>query len=262
MRETFRNLDNKSYWEKRWNDIEVDDPMINKNEYPLKYAIKTINYQDKEQKILEAGCGAGRILKYFYYKKYNITGIDFIECAIKKIINSDKKINAFRDDILKTRFKNEEFDTILAFGLYHNFQKSNFIKALIETKRILKQGGILCFSFRSDNLQNFILDKIKNENSNPDINKKFHKLNLKENEIIEILKENKLKILEKKYVTNMPLLFHFKIFRSNDQKTFNEHLGRKNGYTLNFFGRLLNKFLITFFKKKYCNIYIFYVTKL
>ena len=106
------------------------------------------------------------------------------------------------------------------------------------------------------------MDKIKNENSNPDINKKFHKLNLKENEIIEILKENKLKILEKKYVTNMPLLFHFKIFRSNDQKTFNEHLGRKNGYTLNFFGRLLNKFLITFFKKKYCNIYIFYVTKL
>ena len=33
MRETFRYLDNKSYWEKRWNDIEVDGPMINKNEY-------------------------------------------------------------------------------------------------------------------------------------------------------------------------------------------------------------------------------------
>lgn len=262
MRETYRYLDNKSYWEKRWNDIEVDDPMINKNEYPLKYAIETINYQDKFQKILEAGCGAGRILKYFHYKKYNIIGIDFIEGAIKKIINSDKKINALRDDILKTRFKNEEFDTILAFGLYHNFQKSNFIKALIETKRILKQGGILCFSFRSDNIQNFILDKIKNKDSNFDTNKKFHKLNLKENEIIEILKENKLKILEKKYVTNMPLLFHFKIFRSSEQKSFDEHLGRKIGYTLNFFGKLLNKFLITFFKKKYSNIYIFYVRKL
>jgi hypothetical protein len=45
MRETYRYLDNKNYWKKRWDDIETDEPMINKNQYPLKHAIKTINYK-------------------------------------------------------------------------------------------------------------------------------------------------------------------------------------------------------------------------
>ena len=44
------------------------------------------------------------------------------------------------------------------------------------------------FSFRSDNIQNYILDKIKdNEKSK----KHFHKLNLKKNEISKILARKK-----------------------------------------------------------------------
>ena len=57
-----------------------------------------------------------------------------------------------------------QFDTILAFGLYHNFQIDMFEKALDETKRILKDDGLLCFSFRSDNIQNYIMKYLSIEN--------------------------------------------------------------------------------------------------
>jgi SAM-dependent methyltransferase len=237
--------------------------MVNKDHYPLKYAINTINYfNNKNLKILEAGCGAGRVLKYFHYKNYKIIGIDFIENAIIKIKAQDKKIEAYTDNILATRFNDEQFDSILAFGLYHNFSEINFIRALVETRRILKINGLLCFSFRSDNIQNLILDIIKDNKPHSNTERKFHKLNLKEDEIIKILKKNNFDILKKEYVTNMPLLFHFKIFRSREQKNFNEHLGRRDGYNLNFLGKILNKFLLTFFKKQYCNIYVFYAKKI
>ena len=59
----------------------------------------------------------------------------------------------------------------------------------------------------------------------------------------------------------MPLLFHFQIFRSKEQKDFNEHLGRRDGYKLNGFGKIFHNLLKLFFIKQYCNIYVFYVKK-
>ncbi len=258
MRETYRSEDNKTYWTKRWNSIETDEMMENKDKYPLKYTLEAISYQDKNQKILEAGCGAGRILSYLYNNKYNVVGIEFIESAVKKIKLKNPNHEVYTMDITKTTFSDKEFDTILAFGLYHNFQLEDLKKSLIETKRILKNYGTLCFSFRADNIQNLILDTIKDKKDNKS---KFHKLNLKKNEIKEILDKEGFKIIKSQYVVNMPLLFHFKFFRSKDQKNFDEHVGRKRGYSLNFIGKIFNKLLLFFFKKHYCNIYVFYCQK-
>ena len=179
MRETHRIQDNKSYWKQRWENIDADEVMLNDRAYPLKYTLEAISLKNKKQKILEAGCGAGRILSYLYQRNYNIVGIDFIESAINKIKNKNKNIDAYIMDILNTNFKDEEFDTILSFGLYHNFQEVNLKKSLNETKRILKKDGILCFSFRADNIQNLILDRLLKANKNNTSSLKFHKLNLK-----------------------------------------------------------------------------------
>ena len=259
MRETFRSEDNKAYWTKRWESIDADEIMENDESYPLKYTLETISYKDKNQKILEAGCGAGRILSYLDNKNYNVIGIEFIKSAVEKIKIKYPNLKVHTMDILNTNFDDDKFDTILAFGLYHNFQLDNFKKSLIETKRILKKNGILCFSFRADNIQNYILDKIKNKKKE---NIKFHKLNLKKEEIEKILEGNNLKIIKNFYVLNMPLLFHFHIFRSSDQKKFDEHLGRKKGYSLNIIGKIFNRFLLFFFKKQYCNIHVFYCKKI
>ena len=57
MRITLRSLNNKDYWNQRWESIDADEVMQNIESYPLKYAIKSTQYNNKEQKILEAGCG-------------------------------------------------------------------------------------------------------------------------------------------------------------------------------------------------------------
>lgn len=259
MRKTFRSSNNKEYWTDRWINIETDDEMIDTKSYPLRCTLKAISYQKNQQSILEAGCGAGRILKYLHNKNYNVTGIDFIKEAIVKIQNENKNIKADTANILKTNFKESNFDTILAFGLYHNFEIENVKKAFSETFRILKKGGILCFSFRADNLQNLILDKFKSKKKEQ--NENFHKLNLTEKEIINILKSFDLEVLDKEYIVNMPLLYQFKIFRSKNQKKFNEHIGRRDGYKLNFFGNFIHKFLYFFFPRNYCNVFVFYVKK-
>ena len=169
MRETYRSDDNKTYWTKRWENIGADEKMENKDSYPLKYTLEAISHKDKNQKILEAGCGAGRIVSYLHDNNFKVVGIEFIRSAIEKIKLKFPKLNVHTMDILNTKFENNEFDTILAFGLYHNFQIDMFEKALDETKRILKDDGLLCFSFRSDNIQNYILDKIKDNEKSKNI---------------------------------------------------------------------------------------------
>ena len=73
MRITYRYKKNKDYWKGRWENIPVDKPMTNKNVYPLKYSEICIN-NSREGKILEAGCGNGRILRYYHNQGYKISG--------------------------------------------------------------------------------------------------------------------------------------------------------------------------------------------
>ena len=77
MRITRRRHSVKDYWSSRWEDIPADEAMDNIHAYPLKYAEQII--KDKKGKILEAGCGAGRIQRYYHNKGMDILGIDFIK---------------------------------------------------------------------------------------------------------------------------------------------------------------------------------------
>ena len=147
--------------------------------------------KDKSETILEAGCGAGRILRYYHNKNYKIIGIDFIKEAIEKLKIVDKTLDVRFGDILNLEFKNESFDIVLAFGLYHNFHSENLQKSVKETYRILKKGGKLCTSFRADNIQELIVDWIRKENNSK--SKEFHKLNLTKKEFVELLEKNGFK---------------------------------------------------------------------
>ena len=75
MRKTYRNKNNFKYWTDRWSSIDVDQPMQNNTSYPLKYSNLIVN--DKDHIILEAGCGVGRILRYYHNKQYKINNYQF-----------------------------------------------------------------------------------------------------------------------------------------------------------------------------------------
>jgi len=257
MRYTYRYKKNQDYWSERWLNLPVDNEMRNEFIYPLKNSISTIK-DDKNGKILEAGCGNGRVLRYFHNKGYNIHGIDFIQNAIDKIKKADESLLVSCQSILNTDFKNNEFKYILAFGLYHNF-KNELLPALAETSRILQKDGVLCASFRADNLQNFILDKITENKQYLKANKAkkyFHKANFTIRDLNLLFSKSNFEIISITKEFNMPFLFKFKIFRHFNQRNFNEKSGRNEGYKLNFLGNSIFGFLRLLFPSQFCSIYV------
>ena len=195
---------------------------------------------NKDHIVLEAGCGAGRILRYYHNKKYKIIGIEFVKSIVEKLKAADQSLDVRVGNILKLDFSNEYFDSILSFGLYHNFKSEDLNNSIMETYRVLKKRGKLCASFRSDNIQERIIDWMsKDKNSEV---KEFHKLNLKKKEFIQLLKQHGFSINKVYNVQNMPFLYKFKFFRAKDQKKFDENKARSEGYKFSLVGKILQFF--------------------
>lgn len=257
MRITYRNKSNFKYWTSRWTNINVDEAMTNSSYYPLKFSNMVV--KNKDELILEAGCGNGRIVRYYHDKKYKIIGIDFVKEAIEKINSVNPMIDAREGNILRLDFNDEYFDVILAFGLYHNFNSDDISVALNETNRILKKGGKICVSFRSDNIQELIIDYLNRDKSLK--NKQFHKMNLKKSEFKELLESHGFKIESMHSVQNFPFLYKFKFFRSELHKNFNENIGRTEGYRLSTIGTIIQNSLNKLFPDSFCNLYLAIASK-
>ena len=258
MRKTFRRMNNKNYWEKRWDDIPADQPMENHNVYPLKYAEEIVN--DYNAKILEAGCGAGRILRYYHNKGFDITGIDFIKVAIDKLKEIDNSLKVEVGDIKSLRFDDKSFKYVLAFGLYHNLE-DGLDHAINETYRILESGGSVCASFRADNIQTRLTDwlserRAKVKNAERVEQHSFHKMNLTRREFSQAFQRAGFNVNSILPVENMPILYKFAFFRASNHKQFNENIARAEGYRLSWYGKLLQNFMMRFFPNQFCNIYV------
>ncbi len=122
MRITYRKNDSFAYWTQRWADVEADEAMENRASYPLKYALEAVarSFAPNGGRICEAGCGNGRLVRYFMRNGYHIRGFDFIPEAISKIKNVEPAAEVETGDILNLSYPDEYFDTFLAFGLYHS----------------------------------------------------------------------------------------------------------------------------------------------
>jgi SAM-dependent methyltransferase len=256
MRITYRNADNKDYWTKRWADIPADRPMENHSAYPLKYAELAVTAKDGP--ILEAGCGAGRILRYYHENGYDITGIDFIDVAIAKLKQIDPTLKAEVGDITQLRFADGTFKYVLAFGLYHNLERG-LDQAVKQTWRVLKKDGVVCASFRADNIQTRLTDWLaarKAKKPNAGAPRSFHKMNLTRNEYTALFATAGFKVEAVYPVENMPILYKFAFFRASSHKVFDENNARKEGYRLSGFGQVLQNLMMRFFPNQFCNIYV------
>lgn len=150
MRITYRSHGVKDYWASRWTDIPADSAMTNEGVYPLEYALQTVPSRDGA--ILEAGCGAERILRYFHERGYDITGIDHIAVVVDKLREADPTLKVDTGDITLLQYPDGCFRYVLAYGLHHNLEH-DLDAAVAETFRVLEPGGLVCGSFRADNIQ-------------------------------------------------------------------------------------------------------------
>lgn len=254
MRITYRNHSVKEYWTSRWDDIPADGPMENIEVYPLKYAEQTVI--DRKGNILEAGCGAGRILRYYHDLGMDIVGIDFISVAIEKLSETDPTLKVEVGDITDLRFENGTFNYVLAFGLYHNLERG-LGKSIEETYRVLVHGGAVCASFRADNVQTRLTDWLSERRTKQSKDhKSFHKMNLTRTEFKQAFERVGSVVDSIVPVENMPLLYKFSFFRAPTHKIFNENLARTEGYRLSWLGQSLQDILMFSFPMQFCNIFV------
>lgn len=261
MRITYRSHGVKDYWDARWSDIPADVAMTNCNAYPLKYALQTISSDDGL--ILEAGCGAGRILRYFHDRGYKIEGFDYIQVAIDKLRVADPNLHVETGDITSLKYSDCSYRYLLAFGLYHNLEHDLSL-AVDESWRVLESNGRLCASFRADNIQTALIDWLADRRlrkSGKERGKFFHKSNLTRKEFCSLFENAGFSVESVYPVENMPIMYKFSMFRAYGHKSFDENKARAEGYRLSPFGQIFQDFLMRFFPDQFCNIYVLIARK-
>ena len=115
-----------------------------------KLPIKLANIQ-KEDYILDVGCGRGEIVFQTADLGAISTGIDFSEDAIeiaKSVRNEHSKEVINRTNFIccnadKIDFPNNTFDKIFLLDVVEHVSKDEFLNILIEIRRLLKENGRL-----------------------------------------------------------------------------------------------------------------------
>jgi SAM-dependent methyltransferase len=113
----------------------------------------TIKYiPSKSAKVLEAGSGTGRVVKYLYDLGYKKTeGIELNRAAVKSFNKKFPNIKVIQGDILKMPYKPASIDLIASYGVVEHFVPG-LEQPLEAFKKALKKGGILIASVPSMNI--------------------------------------------------------------------------------------------------------------
>lgn len=134
-------------WDNFWRNYKLEsEPVIHKDEFP-------ITEIPKHKKILEIGCGAGRVLNYFFKNGYDIYGIDISQVALRAL---KKRFYGERQDISSRvclcdcthlSFSDKSFGTTVCLGVLEHYDNHNDIKCCLnEIKRVLSDDGIAVIS--------------------------------------------------------------------------------------------------------------------
>jgi len=103
-------------------------------------------------KFLDLGTGPATQAIWLAKRDFKVIGSDLSEAAVsraRKVYANEENINFLVDDILNSKFKDNEFDYIFDRGCFHVLLPSDRQKYISKIKQILKAKGILflkCFS--------------------------------------------------------------------------------------------------------------------
>ena len=161
------------------------------------------------QKILDAGCGNGKNLKWFYNNSFEVYGVD---TDIEKILHSknrypDQKNNFSVGFVNNLNFKESYFNHIICNALLHFAKNENdFYSMFSELVRVLKPNGTLFLRIASNIGLEKQVEHINNGIYNlPDGTKRF------------LLKKSIIETLEKRY--NLTFLEPVKTTNVNDKRS-------------------------------------------
>ncbi len=126
------------------------------------YIDEFINLMPMKGHVLDVGCGTGTNSGYLLSHGFSVIGVDISSGMLKIARKMYPKIKFTKMDMRKLKFNDYKFDGILvSYSLFHVPDK-DIKKALMEFKRVLKDGGIIYFA-----LQEGSGEKIMTETLNP-----------------------------------------------------------------------------------------------
>lgn len=141
-------MDRKEYWRRFWLEVGADvDIISNVDVYPLHPAVR---YLTPGMRILECGCGVGRVVKHLAAGGYMIVGMDYEQEAIQRLHAQRPRLQLYVGDASSMPHAREIFDAVLAFGTFSNLRDPG--QALCELHRVLRPGGWLVASVTNDSL--------------------------------------------------------------------------------------------------------------
>ena len=219
MKKVYRTEDNRDYWDRRWSEAQEDaNEFLDMSIYPIYYADRVISRIPG--RILEIGCGLGRLVKHYQSHKREIIGIERSEVAVEKIRTHTPYLDIRVGDASSLDFGANEFDIALAFGVYHNFE-AGLEQGLAELARILKPGGYFVISMRPHNIEMILNEwywRWKSGRSNASKGKSFHKLLVTAEEFKGLLAKHGLVTDTVHRARNMSILFRIPPFQSREIK--------------------------------------------
>ncbi|HLC86400.1 MAG TPA: class I SAM-dependent methyltransferase [Candidatus Nanoarchaeia archaeon] len=140
-------MKNISFWEKVLKDMpESYRKWFDEEEKYLN------NLITQDSKVLEVGCGNGRVLLKLLNKTKNLIGIDNEAKAVKDAKENFKsypELKFLLADVRSIPFEDNYFDFVLCIGTFANFYNYKF-KALEEMKRVVKNNGFIIISVYSE----------------------------------------------------------------------------------------------------------------
>lgn len=128
---------NKQYWSN-----EEPEKILAGAYFPGKELTKLIKIKSK---VLDIGCGPGKISEYLYKKNFIVTGIDINKKALEENKKRNSDITYLEADITrKLPFEDSFFDAItVPYVFVSIIDKKEAQKAATELIRVLKIGGVL-----------------------------------------------------------------------------------------------------------------------
>lgn len=110
-----------------------------------------LRYLPKPGKIVEAGRGLGRFVKYLSDRGYDIQGIEYSEETVRNVKEIAPELNIIQGDVNNMPYRADSIDGVISLGVIEHFI-SGCDEPLKEMYRVLKHGGIATVTVPSLNL--------------------------------------------------------------------------------------------------------------
>jgi SAM-dependent methyltransferase len=110
-----------------------------------------LRYLPKSGKIVDAGCGQGRFVKYLTDRGYDVVGIELSEKTVREMKQEEPSLRILQGDVLDMSFADNSVDGVLSLGVVEHFVPG-MEEPLNEIYRVLKPGGTAVITVPSFNL--------------------------------------------------------------------------------------------------------------